>query len=103
MMRLLIILALIFLIVWVGRSVLEDLKILSSRRRTASQKRTTKKKSPSSPHLPVTDKLVQDPVCGVYCAKSAAYTAIWKGKVYYFCSEECRQKFLKERSSASSG
>ncbi len=100
MIRLIIILVLILLIIWVGRSILEDLKSLSTR---GPRQRGPKKKSPSRPDLPVADKLVEDPVCGVYCPKSTAYTAIWKGKVYYFCSEECRQKFLKEHSSASSG
>ncbi len=48
------------------------------------------------PPAPVTDQLVQDPVCGVYCAKKDAFPLIWKGKAYYFCSEECRDKFKKE-------
>ncbi len=45
---------------------------------------------------PVTDQLVKDPVCGVYCAKRDAFPLIWKGKAYYFCSKECRDKFRLE-------
>ena len=91
--RLILILVLLLVIYWAARSLWRDLKASAYH-----------KKKPASSSTPpqVTDKLVKDPVCGVYCAKRSAYTAIWKGKVYYFCSEECRQKFLAERESASS-
>ncbi len=97
MSRLILILLLLVVIYWLGRSVFEDLSKLRSRQR--SQK---KPPSDSSSNLPVTDQLVQDPVCGVYCPKKKALSAIYKGKVYYFCSEECRQKFLAQKASSSS-
>ncbi len=93
MFRLILIILLLLVIYWAARSLWRDIK-------TSWQR--PKVKTPSSPPPQVTDKLVKDPVCGVYCAKRSAYTAIWKGRVYYFCSEECRQKFLAEKGSAAS-
>jgi YHS domain-containing protein len=46
----------------------------------------------------VTDELVKDPICGVYCPKKDALSIHWKGKTYYFCSEKCRQEFKKEKN-----
>lgn len=44
----------------------------------------------------VHDELVKDPVCGVYLPKSQAKPLFLNGKTFYFCSEECRQKFSIE-------
>lgn len=46
---------------------------------------------------PVTDELVQDPVCGVYCPKRDALSLNWQGKIYYFCSDKCRQEFRDQK------
>ncbi len=45
---------------------------------------------------PVTDELVQDPVCKAYCPKREAKSMVYKGKKYYFCSMECLDKFRKQ-------
>ncbi len=37
--------------------------------------------------------LVQDPVCGTYVALETSLKKIIKGKVVYFCSEECKDKY----------
>ncbi|MFA5112600.1 MAG: efflux RND transporter periplasmic adaptor subunit, partial [Desulfobaccales bacterium] len=46
--------------------------------------------------MPVTDK---DPVCGMALGESVIstlpYKTLHKGKVYYFCSEACKEKFDK--------
>ncbi len=96
MIRLIFILTLILLILWMGKSILKDLRKLKEGRRPDKHAKT------SSSSTPVADKLVKDPVCGVYCPKSKAHTVLWKGKVFYFCSERCRQKFLEQLSSSSS-
>ena len=48
----------------------------------------------------MTGSLSQDPVCGrpvsVRKSEEAGRTAVYDGKSYYFCSEECRQAFDKE-------
>jgi len=40
----------------------------------------------------------KDPVCNMEVDEKSALTAEYDGEVYYFCSEGCRDKFLKERS-----
>lgn len=41
------------------------------------------------------DQVEKDPVCGMFVAREAAITLERKGEVLYFCSEECRNKFLE--------
>ena len=40
-----------------------------------------------------------DPVCGMKVATASARSSLFQGKVYYFCSADCREKF--EASPAS--
>lgn len=40
------------------------------------------------------DDLMEDPVCGVYVPKSQALSAKKDGATYYFCSQDCMDKFL---------
>ncbi len=45
-----------------------------------------------------TDQKVQqavDPVCGMTVDKKTAQRAMYKGKTYYFCSRDDKQKFEK--------
>ena len=40
------------------------------------------------------EELVKDVVCGMVKPKSKMKTeTVYKGKTYYFCSENCRSKF----------
>ncbi len=34
-----------------------------------------------------------DPVCGMTVQTATAKSAVYGGHVYYFCSQDCRQKF----------
>jgi YHS domain-containing protein len=43
-------------------------------------------------------EMIRDEVCGVYLPKDEALKVEIEGKVYYFCSEECKNAFLKGRS-----
>jgi YHS domain-containing protein len=43
---------------------------------------------------PQVNQMVKDPVCGVYIAVSEAVPLPTKRGNLYFCSNECRQKFL---------
>lgn len=54
------------------------------------------KNSRGKPRKPpqITDELVKDPVCGVYCPRREAITIYHQGKTYFFCSKECKKKFL---------
>ncbi len=39
----------------------------------------------------------KDPVCNMEVDESGAFTAECEGKTFYFCSEGCRERFMKER------
>ncbi len=41
--------------------------------------------------------MVKDEMCNTYLPKEDALKANYAGKVYYFCSKECRQKFLEQK------
>jgi uncharacterized protein len=43
--------------------------------------------------------MVKDETCNTYLPKENAIREVYKGKEYYFCSSECRQKFLKQKKS----
>lgn len=43
---------------------------------------------------PIEDILEEDPVCHRFVPRQEALTATRSGMIQYFCSEECRQKFL---------
>jgi YHS domain-containing protein len=40
-------------------------------------------------------RLVRDPVCGTHVPANAALSLTTKGKTQYFCSEKCRNEYLK--------
>ena len=43
------------------------------------------------------DEIVVDPVCGMRISRSSAGTTMdYRGHPYYFCTDECRQRFAKE-------
>ncbi|MDF2877374.1 MAG: hypothetical protein K0S30_470 [Clostridia bacterium] len=44
-------------------------------------------------------ELVSDSVCGQEIDKKEAYRLFKEGKEHFFCSWECREKFLKENHS----
>ena len=44
----------------------------------------------------VARKLVRDPVCGMHLAENLAIAEQSSGSPVYFCSEECRNKFMGE-------
>ena len=44
-----------------------------------------------------------DPVCGMTIETAGAKSAVYDGHVYYFCSQECRQKFESSPQSHTGG
>jgi YHS domain-containing protein len=48
------------------------------------------------PSNAVARKLVRDPVCGMHVAENLALAERSGEQTVYFCSEECRDKFLGE-------
>ena len=61
----------------------------------------SKKKNPDKGRggesLPAQDILVEDPVCKVCVPKKQALTLQDNNKTIYFCSTECRDKFLASK------
>jgi len=52
------------------------------------------------PYQPPEDQaedLVQDPQCGVFFPRSEGLASAVGGRVIYFCSKDCRDKYLEAR------
>lgn len=41
--------------------------------------------------------MVKDVTCDTYLPKEDTIKEVYEGKEYYFCSNECRQKFLEQK------
>lgn len=48
----------------------------------------------------ITDEMVSDPYCKVYIPKHDAIKTKIAGKTLYFCSKECKKKYLEEQHKA---
>jgi len=57
-----------------------------------SQKSNAPRQSKKSSGL-----MVKDEICNTYLPKEDAIKEIIEGKEYFFCSKECRQKFLESK------
>ncbi len=66
------------------------LRLFLSPRRPA--RRNTNRPEPSG-------VMVKDETCNTYLPREEAILEKAEGKDYYFCSQECRQKFLKQRKT----
>jgi YHS domain-containing protein len=89
-MRLLIYIILIFVVYQIYKAV---------RRELGRPEQVNRKKDDSA----ITAELVEDPVCHTYCPKNEALTAGMDGKSYYFCSEECKRKFIEKNNHRGHG
>ncbi len=43
--------------------------------------------------------MVQDPQCGCFVLAKGALTTIWRGKILYFCSPNCRDLYFQHRAA----
>lgn len=50
--------------------------------------------NPGSARATRTGKLFKDPVCGTYVTSEGSPTAVHDGESVYFCSDDCRTRFL---------
>jgi uncharacterized protein len=62
------------------------------------QSRNTGRPGRGDAEEPVDDVMIQDPQCGVYFPQNKAVVLKAGGRTLYFCSEECRERYLAERS-----
>ncbi len=46
----------------------------------------------------IDDVMVQDPCCKVYFPKRDAHRLRYDGTELYFCSEECKQRFMESKN-----
>ena len=46
------------------------------------------------------DALIQDPQCGVYLTRRDAVTLNSGGETVYFCSEDCKEQYLADKSAS---
>ncbi len=57
---------------------------------------TPRKQAPpgtTATNIPDTNKMVRDPICGMYLDPRLAVSLKNKKDTLYFCSQECRQKY----------
>jgi len=45
----------------------------------------------------VIDEMIQDPVCETYVPRREAVRKVVQGQAYFFCSDECAEKFKAQR------
>jgi uncharacterized protein len=64
------------------------------RRFLATILRAFKRPGPTSNATGTRNLMVKDPVCGMYMDSRLAIRLQSKNEVLYFCSEECRKKYL---------
>ena len=57
--------------------------------------RTRRQPRPAGPTKTVSGQTVKDPQCGMYVATNLAIATRKKGDTFYFCSEKCRDEFLR--------
>jgi hypothetical protein len=55
-----------------------------------------------APPETVDDEMIKDPVCGAYFPQRNAVALTHGNQVLYFCSIECRDRYLARRSSGAS-
>ena len=89
-MRFLIRVLLVFVVIYALLSVIRGAFSVSTVSRSPREPR-----SPQPNPNPEANRLVKDPVCGMYVAEASAVQA--NGQ--FFCSEECRTKFLSRESA----
>ncbi len=68
-------------------------KFIRSPRRRANRPQQEAKRLPQM--------MVKDETCNTYLPIEEALKETYQGRDYYFCSKDCRQKFLDNRKSGS--
>jgi uncharacterized protein len=48
----------------------------------------------------IDDVMIQDPVCGVYFPKGNSIELQYRGEELFFCSQECKAKFIHTHKEA---
>jgi len=51
-------------------------------------------RQPPLGQVPLSGELKKDPVCGTYIAAATSLKETLGGETFYFCSKECRDKYV---------
>ncbi|MBW2623442.1 MAG: hypothetical protein JRD68_11100 [Deltaproteobacteria bacterium] len=46
------------------------------------------------------EELMRDPNCGIYLPRKQGIAAFVGGRVFYFCSEECKRQYIEGRKKS---
>lgn len=84
LLRVFILVLLLFLLRYLFQSLITRARVALFGRAAASD----------PPHKVITGRARKDPICGTYVAEELAIKATAAGQVHYFCSPECRDRFL---------
>lgn len=57
----------------------------------------SQKSKPPPQSKQISGLMVKDAICNTYLPQEDAIKEIMEGKEYFFCSKECRQKFLESK------
>ena len=55
-----------------------------------------RRRRPSKPAPRLSGMMVKDEACDTYVPKEEAIREVIEGKEYFFCSKDCRRKFLDQ-------
>lgn len=61
------------------------------------KKKKMEQKKQEEEKLESSGEMVKDPVCGTYVSTEGDIRVRDKDKIYYFCSYECRDEFLRRQ------
>ena len=89
LLRVFVLVLLLFLLRYLFQSLITRAKIALFGRAAASD----------PPHNVIAGRAHKDPICGTYVAEELAIKATAAGQVHYFCSPECRDRFLSRLES----
>ena len=85
---------LVVLLIWLIRRLMA--RFLAALRGAPSQTRS--RAASADPKRVVKGRMVRDPNCGTYVASELAIAARSGGQTFHFCSQECREEFIRQRS-----
>lgn len=75
-------------LLWTGKQVFTQ---------ASSRLRSRHRDNEGQPTPKPDDEIVKDPVCLTYIPKSLAVQKMVNDKNWYFCSEECAEKFFEQQ------
>lgn len=68
--------------------------VLTLFKKFTKQKEITNKSNDDKPV-----EMMQDPVCGTFVEEVTEYKVKYYDNIYYFCSDKCKQEFIKSKQS----